>query len=80
MQSVPKLLITDVPVLVLSDVSRALHDALRWYGRDPHTREDRIKRDEALIHLHQASWHVDNALHGPAAMPELIDVRLRKAA
>lgn len=56
------LLITDLPKFDLANVQAAIRDAIHWQTHYPTTREERIARDEALIRLRQADWHVSNAL------------------
>lgn len=58
------LLITDIPVVDLEQLQRAIRDVIHWHTHRPLTAEDVADRDNAYIRLRQMDWHVSDAING----------------
>lgn len=56
------LLITDMPVITVSDVRGDLREAVEWLCRPPCSREQRVQRDALIVRLRQDDWHLTQAL------------------
>lgn len=56
------LLIKDIPSLTLSDVQADVREAIHWLTNSPTNDQECLRRNQTVVRLRQADWHITNAL------------------